>query len=145
MAIRPGASQLLTDMTFLCGTQWAADGAASAQHPPYVYRFNYRPACMAPFDLTLPGVYHTIELPFVFQTPLASDCIYLPAESKFALEIGALWTEFAKTGKLENWPVWASNDRVRARPRFFARSSGAWCMLKVWYRCCLLSSSLYCA
>jgi carboxylesterase type B len=103
---RPMASQLLTEYTFLCGTQWVADGAAAAGHPPYVYRFNYRPACMTPNDLTLPGVYHTIELPFVFQTPLASECIYLPVESELAAAVGTLWTTFAKTGRLDGWPTW---------------------------------------
>jgi carboxylesterase type B len=60
-----------------------------------MYRFNHRPLCLAPFDYTLPGVFHSIELAFVFETPLSQDCEWDADDAELSYAMGAMWTSFA--------------------------------------------------
>ena len=54
---RPMASALLTDLTFLCGTRFAA----SVQHSSYVYRFDHRSKCLDFLKPLVPGGWRTLQ------------------------------------------------------------------------------------
>merc|ERR1712137_198853 len=54
------AGSLLTDATFLCGTELAAQHFPDSQSV-FVFRFNHRAACL--FEDPIPGVHHALEVP----------------------------------------------------------------------------------
>jgi para-nitrobenzyl esterase len=110
---RKMAGAVLTDFAFLCGSHFAAanKAAAGGSNKVYMYRFNLRPECMNALDPETPGMFHTLEIPFVFETPLAAgDCIFTEAESKVMISMSQLWVDFATKGKPStSWPEYTAS------------------------------------
>ena len=65
----------------------------------------------------LPGVYHTLEIPFVFETPVATACVFSPTEVLLSLEMSRAWTTFAR-GAAEpatGWPPYGRSGEANIR------------------------------
>merc|ERR1712187_1072841 len=74
------ASALMTDSTFLCGTQAAAQAYASVADV-FLYRFNHRSTCRAGLNKSIPGVYHSMEIIYVWGDPVSEACLWDPQEA----------------------------------------------------------------
>jgi len=92
---RPLASDLGTDLCFLCATHLAAQSHAS-HSDMFVYRFNHRSTCQLPDVPLVPGIYHGSEITYVFGDPEFAACVYTPEEVALSLRMQAMWTNFAK-------------------------------------------------
>lgn len=89
---RPLAARVYTDWGIFCGTQCALSSAAPGK--AYLYRFDHRPECPEPGSV--PGVYHGLELPYVFGTPASYQCSFDAGEKALSDRMQRLWTNFAK-------------------------------------------------
>lgn len=86
---RPVAGQLLTDGTFLCGTESTAWDFDVADF--YLYRFNHRSSCIPGL---LPGVFHGMEISYVFGNTFG--CNPTDEEKALSERMQTRWTNFAK-------------------------------------------------
>ena len=110
------ASALMTDASFACGTQWSA-----RQFSNYVATYTYEfqdqtvpPLVPDPFMAW--GAYHASELPFLFQSAVASTppspdpmSNFTTAQKQLASQMVGYWGRFAATGNPNgngqlNWP-----------------------------------------
>jgi len=123
-AYKTQASRLTTlgtDFCFRCGTRTAARALAAQGIDTYLYQYDHQisflsflgPAsefCQLDDEL-LCGVFHASELPFVFSNPLSQ---LTEADRTVASTMGALWTNFAKSGNPNGdgvdvtWPVYTA-------------------------------------
>lgn len=88
---RQMAASLITDSTFLCSTQFAGHSYPSDF---FLYRFNHRDRCASlAYRALVPGVYHGIEMPYVFGNP---TCKLTVDEEALTTHIQTYWTNFAK-------------------------------------------------
>lgn len=87
-ADRKTAAALITDGTFLCGTQFAGK---AFQSDFFLYRFNHRDGCVS--KLIIPGVFHALEIPYVFGNP---SCDLTVEEHALMTRMQTYWTNFAK-------------------------------------------------
>jgi carboxylesterase type B len=87
---RQAASDLVGDVAFICNTLVAA---GAAKQPVFVYRFNHRTSFTK--STPIPGVYHGLDLPYVFGTPHSYGTNFTAAESKLSNKMMRLWTNFA--------------------------------------------------
>jgi len=114
-------SALLGDYTFICGT--LTNGVLqSTRAPAYVYRFDQRPDCPQARH-SIPGVYHSIELPYVFGNPPPTQwpiaCEFSPLEQALSNAMQERWASFAKTLLPEGrqassslaWPAFTNQTR----------------------------------
>jgi para-nitrobenzyl esterase len=80
---------------------WAERATVSGRAPVYRYRFTRRPPG-APLSsinpLTAPGVYHSAELYYVFNTLGAREWLWETDDRHLADTMSSYWTNFAKTG-----------------------------------------------
>jgi len=90
---RPLAARAFTDFGILCGT-WTALASLSARANAFFYRFDHRTTC--PRAGSVPGVYHALELPYVFGTPRSYECSFTAAEKALSSRMQGIWTNFAK-------------------------------------------------
>ncbi|CAK0855869.1 unnamed protein product [Prorocentrum cordatum] len=86
------AARVFTDYGILCGTQCALSSAAPGK--AFFYRFDHRGGCPKPG--TVPGVYHGLELPYVFGTPASYQCSFDAGEEALSARMQRLWADFAK-------------------------------------------------
>lgn len=95
-----------------------------------LYKWGTRQACLSPrvytyyFNQKLPwpehpeyGVFHSSELPYVFDNLQLMDRSWQPADRRVAKKVSAYWTDFAKTGdpnakNLPNWPAFKAGDKT---------------------------------
>eukprot|EP00929_Paragymnodinium_shiwhaense_P077722 TRINITY_DN40074_c0_g1_i1.p1 TRINITY_DN40074_c0_g1~~TRINITY_DN40074_c0_g1_i1.p1 ORF type:complete len:562 (+),score=60.78 TRINITY_DN40074_c0_g1_i1:65-1750(+) len=89
---RGQASRIVTDV-MICRNSLAA-ASLSGRAPTYLYHFNQISSC--PQLREVPGVYHSEELPYVFDTPWSYSCNFTGADAVLANRMGAMWTRFAK-------------------------------------------------
>lgn len=110
------ASALMTDAMFACGTQMSAR-SLSAHVPTYAYEFQedqVPPLVADPFMDW--GAYHASELPFLFQSRIATtppspdpNDVASPAQWVLSNRMAQYWGRFASTGNpngggQQNWP-----------------------------------------
>lgn len=88
---RDTASDLFGDFVFICPV---TRNMGLARETAFVYRFNHR--TQSDLDPS-PGVYHSMELPYVFGTPATYGWNFTTAERELSLRMQAMWTHFAKT------------------------------------------------
>jgi len=93
---RAELSAIMTDATFLCGTQDAGQ-AQGSRADVFLYRFNHRSSCERILRKSVPGVFHASELIYVFGDPMKELCFLDSAERALSARIQALWTSFAKS------------------------------------------------
>lgn len=110
------ASALLTDAMFACGTQSAAR-SLSVHVPTYAYEFQEpQVPQLAPDPFMNWGAYHASELPFLFQSRIATTPpspdpadVASPAQLQLSAQMAQYWGRFAATGNPNgggqpNWP-----------------------------------------
>lgn len=110
------ASALLTDAMFACGTQSAAR-SLSVYVPTYAYEFqDDQVPPLAPDPFMNWGAYHASELPFLFQSRIATtppspdpNDVASPAQLVLSAQMAGYWGRFAATGNPNgagqlNWP-----------------------------------------
>eukprot|EP00421_Protoceratium_reticulatum_P003212 CAMPEP_0168365766 /NCGR_PEP_ID=MMETSP0228-20121227/4886_1 /TAXON_ID=133427 /ORGANISM="Protoceratium reticulatum, Strain CCCM 535 (=CCMP 1889)" /LENGTH=568 /DNA_ID=CAMNT_0008378555 /DNA_START=74 /DNA_END=1780 /DNA_ORIENTATION=+ len=92
------ASQLVTDVTFTCSTQDIARALSEAEGraPFYLFRFDHRSGCFNTFLKTVPGVFHSAELDYVFNTPFSQFCLWSAEERQLSRRMQAMWATFAQ-------------------------------------------------
>lgn len=91
---RAVASDMMSDMSFHCSTAVPAM-AYSKRAKVYIYRFNHRTSFQQ--KSSTPGVFHAIELPYVFGTPSTWGANFTKEEWELSSRMQTLWTSFAKT------------------------------------------------
>jgi len=99
------------------GWAWAERAAATGKAPVYRYHFTRRPPG-APLSsispLTAPGVYHSAELYYVFNTLGVRDWPWETDDRHLADAMSSYWANFAKTGDpngpgLPQWSAYQPN------------------------------------
>jgi para-nitrobenzyl esterase len=99
------------------GWAWAERAAATGKAPVYRYHFARRPPG-APLSsispLTAPGVYHSAELYYVFNTLGVRDWPWETDDRHLADAMSSYWANFAKTGDpngpgLPQWSAYKPN------------------------------------
>ena len=103
------AADLIADQSFVCGSRWALRGAeAPLNGAVYMYHYDYRAAGdhgLPPMYPDSWGIYHTIEIPFLFHNPLLPLYDFTAAEHAFSTKLGGMWAGFASEGVLPDaWP-----------------------------------------
>lgn len=105
---RPVLVQFLTDWKFRCPSRYIAQVWDAYSLSAFLYRFNHVPSCsLYPASW---GVYHTAEIPFVFDHPYPSSCTFTSAEQQLAVYVGAYWKSMATrgspsfVGSVSAWP-----------------------------------------
>mmetsp|Transcript_8355 Transcript_8355/g.9246 ORF Transcript_8355/g.9246 Transcript_8355/m.9246 type:complete len:586 (+) Transcript_8355:1-1758(+) len=92
------ASTIATDGTFLCAAKAAAQAYNNNNNNNvFVYRFNQLPSCASLSFLAKDKVYHTLELPYVFNTSEEMSCTF-DDDKDYAvgLRMRTMWSNFAK-------------------------------------------------
>lgn len=94
------AAEILGAALFHCGNRRMAQALSKAGVAPWVYSFNRQPSCTL-----IPGAYHGVEVPYVFQNldePTAfrdnSTCKISSHDRRLSEKISAMWAAFARTG-----------------------------------------------
>jgi para-nitrobenzyl esterase len=104
------------------GWAWAERAAATGKAPVYRYHFTRRPPG-APLSsispLTAPGVYHSAELYYVFNTLGVRDWPWETDDRHLADAMSSYWANFAKTGDpngpgLPQWSAYQPNGGGQA-------------------------------
>lgn len=115
-------AQVLTDRVFACPTDWLA--AQLARHvPTYHYEFNDpHAATTLKTSASIPdlGAFHGSEIAYIFRMPVASVVKRLDLQGQQRLlssEIGGYWTQFARTGNPNGWPLTRWEARTPTQPR----------------------------
>jgi para-nitrobenzyl esterase len=105
-----------TDEGFLCPARAAAEAAASAGLPTFLYHFDHAwpdPRCWDLYFAPEFSVTHTAEISYVFMMPTyvfgrpqhPERCHLNRSEASFASFLGGLWTRFALSGVPDpEWP-----------------------------------------
>jgi len=91
---RPLISQVITDFMFLCGTHFAMR-AQSQLTDAFVYRFNRRADCPI-LGPDTPGVFHEMELPYVFGDAMGFGCVPDAEDENLSKRMMRAWGDFAK-------------------------------------------------
>mmetsp|Transcript_98122 Transcript_98122/g.245987 ORF Transcript_98122/g.245987 Transcript_98122/m.245987 type:complete len:560 (-) Transcript_98122:506-2185(-) len=91
---RPLISQVITDFMFLCGTHFAMR-AQSQLTDAFVYRFNRRADCPI-LGPDTPGVFHEMELPYVFGDAVGFGCVPDVEDENLSKKLMRAWGDFAK-------------------------------------------------
>jgi len=91
-------------------------GASQVQLSPQVYTYYFNQKIPWPQHPDY-GVFHSSELPYVFDNLRLMDRPWQPADRRVAREISAYWTDFAKTGNpntkgLPEWPAFKVGDKT---------------------------------
>jgi len=96
---RAMAGRMVTDVTFSCKNQDLAQDI-SERREVFLWRFDHRPGCIDSltrlFHLNFPGVFHTLELPYVFDTPATQLCLWSKEERALSSRMQKMWANFAK-------------------------------------------------
>jgi len=82
-----------TDGSFFSGAKAAAQ--AYNNNDIFMYRFNQIPSCSS-LKILAEGVYHTLELPFIFNTANQYFCNFDEKDEAVALRMRTMWANFAK-------------------------------------------------
>lgn len=110
--MRQVAAKIATHSSFQCGTY--ASGQES-KNDFFLYRFNHRSACQFWLRKWMPGVFHTSELPYVFDAPAKEGCVWTPAEAALSKRMQGMWANFAKclnpTCGEEGFPQYSNASR----------------------------------
>ena len=110
------ASDLLGDLSFICGTRFVAQQLSSTAGggAVYVYRFNHH-AASDPTPAAW-GITHGSEVPFVFDHGdwIWTNSAFTAPEQQLATIIGTTWASFATSGSPGNatptlpWPAYTN-------------------------------------
>ena len=101
-------AEVTGDAFFVCPTRHSARGAARAGAPIYLYSFDRVPEQAFLADL---GVFHSMEIPFVFGTDGTFPLGFAGASgAPVADAVQQMWTRFAETG--EPGPAWPRYDEA---------------------------------
>jgi len=108
---RAALVRVTTDGRFVCPARLIARAAAMGQHDHPVFRYFFTHGldhgAVMPF-----GAFHGLELPFIFDTVSASGYVPSAAEVELVADMGAAWSNFAKTAD-PGWPTYdAQLDRT---------------------------------
>jgi len=93
--------------------KWAA---SQARLSPQVYTYYFNQLLPWPQHPEY-GVFHSSEVPYVFDNLRLMDRPWQPADRRVARELSSYWTDFAKTGNpnakgLPEWPVFKVGDKT---------------------------------
>ncbi|XP_054165679.1 cholinesterase 2-like [Oppia nitens] len=110
--VRHAFGEFMGDLLIKCPTfQFAKQVAkplSNTSRNVYFYELSYVSQYFADLlkcDTKSKYVCHAMDLTFVFGLPLLTPEIYLPKDIFFANNIMKMWTNFAKTGTIDNnWP-----------------------------------------
>jgi len=93
------AGRMVTDAVFTCKGQDLAQDV-SKRRDFFHWRFDHRSSCIDSlthmFHVNFPGVFHTLELPYVFDTPTTNLCIWSKEERALSSRMQKMWAGFAK-------------------------------------------------
>jgi len=103
------------------GWAWAERVAAGGKSPVYRYYFTRRPPGAPELSinwrLAAPGVFHSAEIPYVFNNlALVKEWTWEQDDMRIAEMMSSYWTNFAKTGNpngkgLPLWPAYKSGGK----------------------------------
>jgi carboxylesterase type B len=97
---RVTAAQMVTDVTFVCSTQdLGQDISSTGKASFFLFRFNHRSGCFDKFLPNIPGVSHTLEIDYTFNTPGSQLCLWSNDEKQLSARTQAFWVNFAKNLK----------------------------------------------
>ncbi|HEY4041505.1 MAG TPA: carboxylesterase/lipase family protein [Rhodopila sp.] len=107
--------------------KWTELQATTGKAPTYRYLFALRPPAptLSLTPLAAPGVFHSAEIPYVFDNLQVRDWPWRPEDRRMARILSSYWTNFARRGDpngadLPNWPVYRGPDgtvmRLAAEP-----------------------------
>merc|ERR1712216_963582 len=112
--LRAVASSVVTDCSYLCGTQLSLQ-AHSSIADAFLYRFNHRSRCPSQSNI-IPGVYHSVEMIYVWGDPGSEACLFTPEERALSLRMQLMWTNFAKDLRpdisAETFPKFENSTRL---------------------------------
>ena len=87
-------SEFLTDWFFRCETMHTASVYSQHHNQVHMYRFNQRASFQR--SSPIPGVYHGMELPFVFGTDWSYGANFTQAEKALTRRMQSIWTSMAR-------------------------------------------------
>jgi len=119
---RASARDFVSDSKFVFPVwQWAVTHEKTSGAPVWMYRFDREPPLPAGLVLAPPmdgggyGVFHTAELPYVFDSLGARDWDWAQADHHLARVMSAAWARFVATGDpsggtTPSWPRFTGRD-----------------------------------